>query len=80
MGKMHLRAKNTAEQNVKNRPLDTRVRDSGEGGGIPGTEAKVPLQPAERWSRLFSYTPWGASHGIHRLPHGAHGRAGSRGL
>lgn len=57
--KMYLRAKNAAERNVKNRPLDTRVREGGEGGGTPGTEAKVPLQPAEKWSRLFPYSPWG---------------------
>lgn len=77
---MYLRAKNAAERNVKNRPLDTRVKEDGEVGSTPDNEAKVPLQSVERWSRLFPYNSRGASHGIHRLPHGAHGRAGGFGL
>lgn len=77
--KMYLRAKNAAEVNEKNRRLDTRVREAGEWGGTPGTEAKVLLQPAERPSRLFPYSPWRHTT-WNRLLLGAHGRAGGLGL
>ena len=35
------------EKSVRNSPVNTKVREEGEGGDAPGTGAKNPLQPVE---------------------------------
>jgi len=51
LGKVYLRKCKTRGGegvSVKNRPMNTKVREEGEGGDASGTGAEIPLWPVEK--------------------------------